>query len=287
MNILIVNMGNNGDVLNSTPIASHFKKFKRANSVDFLTKIKYKHLLESNPNIDSVIDTGSDLEDSMPKYHSELVRSKLDSYIDTSKYKKIFFSAPYMSEDYNEGFSENSLLKLTKNVIKKWRCDFVPYIKLKPSEELEADIFSSKLKGSFKILVEYEFDSNQSPFNYQYMNHVCNHFEGKNVDIIFTSKNEPDFIKVLEDYYDGINFYHYYNSFMSNARLYNLIDLFIGCSSGITCLTSSNYCDLDKKRIEVCNGPHWSTKLWRHNAKHKHICYDLKSFKTNINKIKI
>lgn len=287
MNILIVNMGNNGDILNSTPIASHFKNFKKFNKVDFLTKIKYKNLLENNADIDTILDTGPELEDSPPKYHSETIRHELDSYVDTSKYKKIFFPAPYMSEDYKEGFTDKSLLQLTKGVIKKWRCNFIPHVELKPREELEADIFLSKLKGSLKVLVEYEFDSNQSSFNYQYMNHVCNHFDGKNVDIIFTSKGKPNFIQVLEDYYKGLNFYHYNNSFMSNAKLYNLVDLFIGCSSGITCLTSSDYCNPNKMRIEVCNGPHWSTELFKHNSKNKHICYDKESFNQSINNITI
>ncbi len=287
MNILIVNMGNNGDVLNSTPIAFHFKNFKKPNRVDFLTKIKYKNLLENNPSIDNVLDTGLELEDSPPKYHSHTIQHELDSYIDTSKYKKIFFSAPYMSQDYNDGFSDKSLLQLTKGVVKRWRCKFLPQVKLSPSEELEAQIFFAKLKGCYKVLVEYEFESNQSSFNYQYMNHICNHFQKKNIDIILTSKNKPEFMEVLEQHYDDINFYHYSNSFMSNAKLYNLVDLFVGCSSGLTCLTSSNYCDSNKKRIEVCNGPHWSTKLWSHNSKNKDICYNLESFKQSINNITI
>lgn len=279
MNILIINFGGIGDIINSTPIALHYKRLDKTNQVHFLTKEKYREILLPNKNIDEIIKTNDTLEELDHVSHSIEVKRHLIKYVDLDYYDKICFSAPYMSPLYDRT-SRSRLIKIIKHEcsgINNWLCDFIPNISLSHKEIHEADSFYKKLNGDLKVMVEFDYLSNQSNFSYSHLEKICTAFEGFSVNIILTSKKTPVFINQLKKSFD-LEVTHYSGSFLSNARLYNLIDIFIGCSSGITCLTSSDYCDAEKPRIEVVRGPHWSTEDWTHNSINKKICYNFESF---------
>ncbi len=274
--ILIVNYGAFGDIINCTPIAKHYKTLDKNNVVKWITRPKYASVLKNNPYIDDVLT----IDDSpMPNnnvmitnYMRAILRASFQDY-------KIIYAAPYACSTY-DGTPRSTLLKIIKDEssgIKEWVCDFIPVLKLSMDEEREADTFFASLNGDKKVLLEYENYSNQSPYDETYFNLICEHLNNKKVDLIMTGKELPDYAIAAKNKYN-INIVHYSGSFNSNARLYNLCDLFISCCSGITCLTSSDYCDNNKARIEICNGKHWSSAEWTHNSTNKHICYNYDMF---------
>lgn len=276
--IVIVNFGAFGDILNSTPIAKHYKLLDQDNHVTWITRKKYSQVLENNSNIDEVVCLK---EDNLPSYtNPHITMLTKQTIIKNYENCKVIFSAPYASDKY-DGTPRSTLLDIIKNetsAIENWKCDFVPNISLSEEQKAEANLFFEKVdKNNKSILIEYESYSAQSPFNFDYIKHLCSELDGKNYNLIFTGLREPVFYqKLTKDY--NLNFYHYSGSFISNAELFNLSDAFIGVSSGITCLTSSDYCDINKTRIEICNGAHWSTMAWKHNEDNKSICYNFIDF---------
>lgn len=274
--ILIVNYGAFGDIINSTPIAKHYKTLDKDNIVKWITRPKYASVLKNNPHIDDVLT----IDDSTMPNHNVMITNYMRAVIKSSfPDYKIIYSAPYASPLY-DGTPRSTLLELIKNEcsgITEWCCEFIPVLKLSESEESEANTFFSTLNGDKKVLLEYENFSGQSPYNEKYFDAICKHLNGKNVDLIMTGKELPEYAIAARNKYK-INIVHYSGTFNSNARLYNLVDLFISCCSGITCLTSSDYCDIKKPRIEICIGEHWSSTVWTHNITNKHICYDYDAF---------
>lgn len=283
--ILIVNFGGMGDVLNTTPIAAHLKLSEAVENVCFLTKSKYKQLLVNNSHIDNLLHLGKEFDD-YPPYQLSL-RFKKDisnSNLNTGDYNKIIFPAPYMSPLY-DGTPRSRLLKIIKDEssgIKEWGCDFIPHVELSAEEKSEARSFLDSLNAKPKVMIEYEFFSQQS-----FMDRVCilkiiDFYKEVGFNIIFSGKNKPQYLdeNVFET---DPNIFHYSGSFMSNAEIYNSIDLFIGCSSGITCLTSSDYCDASIPRIELVKGDHWSTKDFTHH-KNKTIIYESNNLDLALNK---
>ena len=283
MKILLVNFGAYGDILNSTPIAKHYKLSIPNCHITWMTLEKYKSVLLNNPFIDKIIVTK---EYSLPSL------SNCPSYVQTNfllknnilklDYNKIFFVAPYDWTLTNPNLfkvSDHTLIDIIKTKltdINNFTCEFIPVLRLSDEEINEAKKFYNMLFGNKKILVEHENFSNQSSFNELYIHALCECINNKNYDLIFSGKQEPKYMKELQKKYN-INFYNYSGSFVSNAELYNLCDVFIGCSSGLTCLTHSDYCDTYKLRFEVVNGKHWSTYDLIH-MKNKKICFSFDDY---------
>ena len=272
--ILIVTLGGMGDILNTTPIARHYKALSSPVRVDFLTKNKYGFLLSNNPDVDRVICTSSEFN----SWNNEIATKYFKDQLSFDEYSEVIFAAPYMSPLYDKT-ERSTLLDMIKDEtsgITDWACDFKPYAFPNEREIDEADSFISKTDGEFKILIEYEYFSQQSFMNVDSIIGLCKQFNDKKYDLIFSGKNKPDYLDTLKCKYDS-NIYHYDLSFLSNAKLYNYINLFVGCSSGLTCLTASDFCDHSIERVELVRGLHWSTKLWSHLENRK-IFYNNEDF---------
>lgn len=289
--ILLVNFGAFGDILNSTPIAKHYKLADSECHISWMTRKKYASAVKNNPYIDKILTPKEEHLKINPKsanYNVEMTFTLMNEIKQLNEYNKIFFLAPYVWSLTNNKFDlhKDSLLKIIKTNltdINDYLCEFIPVVKLTEEEEEEANSFYNSLSGNKKILIEHENYSNQTPFNESYIESLCETINEKNFDLIFTGKSEPDFVNTFKQKYK-INFYTYTGSFMSNARLYNLCDYFIGCCSGLTCLTHSDYCDTSKTRIEVSKGYHWSSTDWTH-MKNKDICFSFDNFKESLKKI--
>jgi ADP-heptose:LPS heptosyltransferase len=259
--ILIVNFGGIGDILNTTAIACHHKTKDNSIEIDFLTKNKYEFLLKNNIYIDKVILSGAEFD----SFGSEVVTRHFKEQMAFDQYSDVLFAAPYMSPLYDRT-PRSTLLNIIyeeTSGIKEWSCDFMPYVFLSKEEVQEADNFLQKTLGKYKIMIEYEYFSNQSIMDIECILSLCDKFNGKEYDIIFSGKNKPEYLDLIIEKYNS-NIYHYDGSFLSNAHLYNNMNMFVGCSSGITCLTASNYCDHNIDRLELVRGSHWSTQFWRH-----------------------
>ena len=281
--ILIANFGAFGDIINSTPIAKHYKLLNSGNVVKWITRPKYASVLKSNPYIDEVVL----IDDSaMPNDNVVITKNMKQKVAQDYSDHKIIYAAPYMSHKY-DGTARSTLLdiiKLESSGIDEWKCDFIPTIRLTTEEEKEAEEFFNSIKKGKTILLEYENYSGQTPYTQEYFFWLCNRIDDKGYNIILSGKEPPEYLDYAKNRYD-ISFYHYKDSFISNARLYNLVDYFIGNSSGITCLTSSDYCDNNKTRIEICHGYHWSSISWKHNQKNKYICFSYEDFINILSKV--
>lgn len=282
MKILLVNFGAYGDILNSTPIAKHYKLSIPNCQITWMTLEKYKSVLLNNPFIDKIITVQEHSAESFSQYPLYVQTNfSLKQQILELKYDKIFFVAPYDWTINNSHFDVNkhSLLDIIKTRltdVERFSCEFIPTLYLSGEEINEAKNFYNTLTGKKKILVEHENFSNQSPFSELFVDILSAQVDGKNYDIIFSGKQKPKYLKNLQQKYK-VNYYNYSGSFTSNAELYNLCDVFVGCCSGLTCLTHADYCDRNKIRIEVSNGIHWSSKDWVHMI-NKTICYNLQDF---------
>ena len=286
--ILIINCGAGGDILNCTPIAKHHKIVEPDCEITWLTSKKYEHILKNNKNIDNLliyenIYTGTDLQNHV---NMTFFIEKNEEQL-FSKYDVVKFVAPYYYIFKNRidiSRQEDSLLNVIKHKtsgIQKFACEFIPDIYLTEKEKLEAQQFIKNINNKNKIiLLEYENFSNQSPFDLNYVKLLCDFAEDREFNIIFSGKNKPYYFDSLTKNY-GIEAHFYNGSFMSNAELYNLADIFIGCCSGLTCLTHSGFCDTTKLRIEIASGLHWSSHEWKHMI-NKHICYNLQEFKESL-----
>jgi ADP-heptose:LPS heptosyltransferase len=283
MKILLVNFGAFGDILNSTPIAKHYKLVDPSCHITWMTREKYKSVIKNNPYIDNILtpkESHLGLEKAGGAANVHMTFLLRDEILKLN-YDKIFFVAPYTWTLTNKEFDVNKhtlldVIKTKVSDINDFACDFIPVINLSEEEKKEAKSFFDSLNGNKKILIEYENFSNQSPFNEKYIDKLCEFANNKNYDLIFSGKQEPEFVKSLKQKYN-VNFHMYNGSFMSNAELYNLCDMFIGCCSGITCLTHSDYCDTNKNRLEVTRGKHWSSYQWVHMI-NKNICHSLEQY---------
>ena len=274
--ILIINFGGMGDIINTTPIATHYKKASKDCHVSFLTKSKYKHIICNNSQIDSILTLSLELDDYPPHPLSSRFKNQIgSSSLNVKDFDQIIFPAPYMWSCY-DGTPKDRLLNIIKNGssgIKEWNCDFIPHVELSLEEKNEANSFLSKLPEQPSIMIEYEFLSQQSFMDAKCIFAILSYYKDTGFNIIFSGKNKPEYLDRINAEF-GLNSFHYDGSFMSNAELYNNIDLFISCSSGITCLTSSDYCNFEIPRIELVKGEHWSTKDFVHH-KNKTIIYQI------------
>lgn len=283
--ILIVNFGGMGDILNTTSVATHYKLNRNDVDVDFLTKSKHRQLLINNSYIKNLLHLDDQLNDYPP--HQLSLRFKRDianSNLSIDDYDEIIFPAPYMSPLY-DGTPRSRLLKIIKDEssgIKEWNCDFLPHVELSIEEKNEAKCFLGKLTEKPKIMIEYEFLSQQSFMDKNCVFRILDFYKESGFNIIFSGRTKPSYLQG-NVFSPNSSVFHYSGSFMSNAEIYNSLDLFIGCSSGLTCLTSSDYCNPSIPRIELVKGEHWSTKDFIHHT-NKTIIYKANELDLALNK---
>ncbi|MBS1537195.1 MAG: glycosyltransferase, partial [Bacteroidetes bacterium] len=101
---------------------------------------------------------------------------------------------------------------------------------------------------------------------------------------IFTAKNKPPFFDEFHQKYPKSVWCA--EPFRLNAEFFNLSDAFIGVSSGISCVTFSDYCRTDIPRIEVSRGEHWSASGYAHLSE-LYICYNRKRFQESLRSVAV
>ncbi len=280
MTQLLVNFGSNGDILNSTPIAKHLKITNPNEKIIWLTREKYTHCIKNNPFIDEIRTVDEKIFNKVNNVNLTFYYENLIKKSNLKEDINVRFLAPYYMFD-KINMLDYSLLQIIKNItsgIKDWSCEFIPNVFLSEEEKQEAKNFIASIDNKNKnILIEYESFSQQSEFSEEYFEELAQIIQNKKYNLIFTGLRLPEYLKKYK-----LNVFHYTGSFMSNAELYNLCDIFIGVSSGISCLTHSDYCDINKLRIEIVRGQHWSTMEWKH-TKNKTIVFSKNNF---INTIK-
>lgn len=275
MKKIILCPGGKGDILNCTPIAKYYKE--KGYKIGWIVLDKNKSVLKNNPDIDKVFIMEDLLEGNLNLLAPEKNLHVYSSFEIKEMMKdepNLICAAPYLSRNKIINPEKFTLLQIIKDsseiTDEIFLSDFRPVVFLSEEEKKEARDFINKVKEPIKILVEYESFSEQSTFNVEYFKDISRYLK-EDVAFIFSGIN-PVTIEMPH-----IKVYNYNGSFLSNAELHNLCDGFIGCCSGITCLTHSDYCDNVIPRIEVVKGLHWSSNEWKHKN-HKFIVYTKEVF---------
>jgi glycosyltransferase involved in cell wall biosynthesis/ADP-heptose:LPS heptosyltransferase/2-polyprenyl-3-methyl-5-hydroxy-6-metoxy-1,4-benzoquinol methylase/Flp pilus assembly protein TadD len=248
-----------GDILNCTPIAKQLKINEPDCHITWFTAAKYRFILENNPYIDEIITLEGDvlaLDKEIPRLQAE------------RPWTRFFTPAPYMNYDVLPG---GSLLDLIKTAARlDWTFEFIPIFSLTEKEKLAARMYWQALPKGKKILVETEFYSEQSHWKDDYAFEMADELREIDPVYVFTAKNKPPFFDEFHEKYPRSVWCA--EPFRLNAEFFNLADAFIGVSSGISCVTFSDYCRRDVPRIEVSRGEHWSAAGYAHLSE-LYICY--------------
>lgn len=278
---------NIGDILLCTPIARQLKDSDPGCFVTWYTSERYAFVLDGNPYIDQII--------ALPADDPVLLDSLLPSLQAERAWTRFFAPAPYLN--YHASIptivqSGITLLDLVRDAAAlKWSVPFMPVMKLTEDEVDAARAYRDSLpKDGPLVLVESEFNSNQTDWGVELALQMVNALKGLNPVLVFSAKNRPEYLDLLLEVYPRI--YWCNVAFRLNAELFNLCNGFIGVSSGISTLSYATWCKDNVPRIEVSRGPHWSgfqhlkTRLLQVCHTADHFADALNSFVLQLNRHK-
>lgn len=254
-----------GDILCSTPIPRQLKQDYPGCRIVFYTSERLKFALENNPYIDELI--------ALPG-----VPLELDETVDELKkerpWTRFFTPAPYMNYDREPGADLFELTKAAAGM--EFSVPYQPVMQLTDTEVQQVQEYWNQLARQYhpsrkRILVETEFQSEQTPWDESYARAMIEALRHLQPVFIITAKNKPAYFDALKAVYADIEWCNL--PFRHNAELFNRCDAFVGVSSGISCLAQSTWCRNDVPRIEVVHGTHWSTWHYKHHSKRR-FCFD-------------
>ena len=251
---------NIGDILLCTPIAKQLKADNPDCEVIWYTSEKYKFILENNPFIDQIVSFEGDplmLDGLIPELKSR------------HQWTGFFTPAAYMNR---ETMPDEGLPELVKNSVDlEWTVPFVPVLRLSETEKARAAVYWDGLPAGKKILIETEFHSQQSPLTEEYIEKLFETLSPVNPVFVFTAKNKPAYFDKFKNKYSNV--FWCQEDFRLNAEFYNLCDAFIGVSSGISCLSNSDYCRNDVPHLEISRRYHWSNAPYFGRKKELYVSY--------------
>ncbi len=262
---------NIGDVLCSTPVARQLKADEPNCFITWYTSQMGEVALRNNPDIDELVILDDD---------PEVLNNSMDLFKELKPWKRFFTPAAYMNYNALPGGSINNVKGTVFGLVKagaklNWTVPFVFTLKLTAEEIAEARNYWKSLPPGIKILVETSYRSEQTPWNQEYLQEMLWELKDLNPYFIFTSKEKPELLEEFLSVYPRACWCNL--PFRLNAELFNLADAFIGVSSGISCLTYSDYCRRDVPRIEVTRGEHWGAAELDHHSE-LFLCYSKKRF---------
>jgi glycosyltransferase involved in cell wall biosynthesis/ADP-heptose:LPS heptosyltransferase/2-polyprenyl-3-methyl-5-hydroxy-6-metoxy-1,4-benzoquinol methylase len=251
---------NIGDILLCTPIARQLKADNPDCEVIWFTSEKYKFILEHNPFIDQIVPLDGDplmLDKSIPALKSG------------RQWTRFFTPAAYMNYSKAPGGSLPEIVKASVDF--EWTVPFVPVLRLSESERVKAAAYWNGLPSGKKILIETEFHSQQSPLTKEYIEKLFEVLSPIDPVFVFTAKNKPEYFDEFQNKYSKV--FWCQEGFRLNAEFYNLCDAFVGVSSGISCISNSDYCRNDVPHLEISRGYHWSNASYRSGKKELYVSH--------------
>jgi ADP-heptose:LPS heptosyltransferase len=254
-----------GDVLNATIIARQIRADRPNAHIVWYTAAQYAFVLEGNPDVDEIVPLDGD-----PK--------ALDSCIEKLRSERswdaFYVPAPYLAYEKLPGGDLTELMLATYD--RPLTVPLRPVMVLSEQEVERARQWWAQLPSDRpRILVETEFFSQQSPWDFSYAVALIEALTQHRPVFVFTAKNCPPYWDELRTVYPDCVWCDL--PFRLNAELYNLCDAFVGVSSAISCLSNSTWCRHDVPHIEVVSGPHWSTWHFQHHTQ-RWICFDRDAF---------
>lgn len=234
--ILLVHLGANGDCLMATTIARQIKHDYPDSHLTWAISYKYKHIIDNNPDIDSIWEVNHTPTESPFANVWYEIKKSAEKKKAREEYDLVFYTQIYPENiHYYDGTTRSSTFngypgKITVPV--------VPIVNLATEEVSNVkDFVKEKNLGAFKkvILFECTPGSNQSLLNPEIALDVSKSLVESSADTLVVISSHIKIKNVHERIIDGSVL-----TFRENAELANYCTHFIGCSSGITWLITSN-----------------------------------------------
>lgn len=231
---LIGQLGCFGDCLYATTIAKQIKHDYPNSHVTWAVHKKYKSILELNPHIDEfwIIENPDLYDDGWLEFENEALRRKKQGIFDEVIFSQIG-SYNYIRFD---GTIRSTTLNAYKNNI---TVDVSPVIRLSEKEVENVKVFAEKnnlSKYRHVILFECSPGSGQSNMNFDLAVEISKKITNDYSDVCFVlstlnelEENHPQIVSAKE------------LTFRENAELTKYCTLLLGCSSGITWLSTSDW----------------------------------------------
>lgn len=236
--ILIVHLGSNGDCLMSTTIARQIKNDYPNCNLTWAISYKCMQVIDNNPFIDSIWEIEHNPEESSSngdlwvRVKVQAEKRKIDGDFDEIIYAQVHPDNPYNFD----GATRSTTLRVYEKPI---TVSITPVMRLYDFEQVRVKQFSEKhqfAKYKHVILCECAPSSNQSFLNSSLMIEMANDLTKEIHDVIFIISTHLKLDTNNNRIIDASEL-----TYRENAELSKYCTLFIGCSSGITWLLTSDW----------------------------------------------
>jgi hypothetical protein len=230
-NILLVHLYSNGDCLYATAVARQIKKDSPDCKLTWAIAGFCKNIIDNNPYIDDTIEVNEVKKNDVVafrKYKRKILAEKK-----SGKWDEIFIT---QNMDANISLYDGTIRGMIVRSYPDSIQNIQPELRLHDEEKNNVKRFAEKYSlHKFKnvILWEYAPQSGQSNLNFEFVMNVSKKIvELPDTAVILTSANQ---FSSSEKIIDASEL-----SIRENAALTHYCNLLIGCSSGITWLSTSN-----------------------------------------------
>ena len=232
---LILHLNSNGDILYATAIAKQLKTIDDPGChITWAVASPFKNILLHNPHIDRLWEIPAqnyqDIKDHVFRKTEKEVKQRLAN----GEYDEVICpQLMYENMWRYDGTIRRAVLKAYKGNI----TDITPTLKLAEDEVAAVKEFADKNNlSSYKHVILFECSplSGQSKVTPAFALKICEHFRQSDIAFILSSNKKIE--TTLENVFDGSEL-----SYRQNAELTKYCSLLIGCSSGITWISTSDW----------------------------------------------
>ncbi|GAC1309818.1 MAG: hypothetical protein NVSMB24_25930 [Mucilaginibacter sp.] len=256
---LIGQLGSFGDCLYATTVAKQIKADVPDSHITWAVASKYKSILLLNPFIDEVWEIeDNDYYTGWNLFETELKRKQL-----AGTYDEVILTQIGPNWENYDGTIRSSILKAYRKPI---TVSVNPVVRLSPDEIENVKIFSRENRlSNYKeiILFEYLHGSGQSFVNLEFALSVAERITHIFKDVCFILSSPSPLNHSNSRIVDASKL-----TYRENAELTKYCTLLIGCSSGLTWLTTSdwakkiNMLQLLDKNYGIYAGIKYDFELW-------------------------
>ncbi|MBK7224511.1 MAG: hypothetical protein IPH96_03435 [Saprospiraceae bacterium] len=268
---LIVQIGKYGDCLYATSIVKQIKCDFPTSHITWLICSNFKSILDENPFIDNVWEVDCKALDYFALNGWLKLQEEINSKKESGIYDEIIYSQipPLNWPRFRRTIRETTISAYSE----KYTVDLSPVLKLKESEVTRVKDFSKKYQlNKFKQVVLFECapGSYQSQVNPDYAISIAKKVIEFNPEVCFILSSNTKIEISHHQILDGFEL-----TYRENAELTKYCTLFIGCSSGITWISTSDWAkklptlQLLNPRFFIYSGMNYDFKL--SNLDNKHI----------------
>lgn len=236
MRILLGQLASNGDCLYATTVARQIKHDYPGCHLTWAIGSMYRHILYNNPDVDEIweipLSNISDIFDTWQRFEAEALNRKKIGDFD-----EIFLTQMYPNNMQN--FDRTIRSAIFRGYSKPITVSIAPVIYLSPDEIERVSSFAKAYNlanGSNVILFECSPKSGQSFVNPEFALKVSQKLIDKFPDLKIILSSNISIKSDNEAIIDGSIL-----SFRENAELTKYCALLIGCSSGISWLSTSTW----------------------------------------------